>query len=133
MTTLVPKAKGKKAKPEPQSPGVIAFNEYERVSYYLALQGDFDFTNDRSARAAMFAQVDTGGKQYREIEYLTECRLESAKLDRIPKGLHIDGLKARTDELMRREPVKVEKTTVKKTAPVKKSAGLRSLVDSALA
>lgn len=98
-----PVAKGKKAnKPEPLSPQTVAFREYERVSYYLATQKDFDFTMDAEARELFFAgEAD-------QIDELIKLRLETFG-KKVPKGFHNDGLAIRTKEYERRNALAVKK------------------------
>lgn len=98
-----PVAKGKKEKPEPLSPQTVAFREYERISYYLATQDDFDFTMDSEARELFFAgETD-------EIRELIRLRLETFG-KKVPKGFHNDGLAVRTKEYERLAVKKGKKT-----------------------
>lgn len=97
-----PVAKGKADKPEPISPSTVAFREYERVSYYLATQGDFDFTMDAEARELFFSN------KHSQIDHLCSLRRETFG-EKIPKGFHIDGLALRTQEYERRNALAVKK------------------------
>lgn len=90
-----PKAKGKKEKP---SAATLAFREYERVSWYLATIGDFDFTMDDDARELFYLSFIEDDMSA-EIKLMTLSRIkpdESYDDRRIPKGDHIEGLAVRT-------------------------------------
>lgn len=95
---VTPKAKGKLAPKLPKpSKTQLAFREYERVSYYLATQGDFNFAMDDEAREMLWFGDDMSA----DINLLTMNRIspdEDHDGRKIPAGDHIDGLAIRTDE-----------------------------------
>ncbi len=106
-----PRAKGK-PKPEPKpwhdsklTPLVMALREYERTSYYLAMQGHFNFDADDQAQRA-FHSLDPSSVG--SIEALTAGILKAHKL-KVPAGHYVEGLNIRTIERMKRE-----KSTTKK-------------------
>lgn len=94
-----PKAKGKRNKPEPASKTTLAFREYERVSYYLATIGDFNFTMDDDARSLFFDGFG-GDDMSADIGLMTMNRISPTEDEdgrKIPKGDHIEpGLATRT-------------------------------------
>lgn len=103
----------------------LAFREYERVSYYLATQGDFDFKTDDRARAHFYASIDTNVDSAKHISYLTDQRSTGTK---IPKGAHIDGLDVRTKEREKQlGKQKPEKQAAVKTPKVEKLAATPSM------
>lgn len=138
--SLVPGKKVAKKTPkvEPLSAATIAFREYERVSYYLATQGNFDFSVDDTAREAFWDGEDA------VIKLCIANRLDPDESEdgfKIPKGDHWDGLQARTDERVKRD-VKVKKThdaaveallpeRMKKVKKSKSSRGLAADVKTA--
>lgn len=114
--TVEPVAK-KKRKPIPPSTTTVAFREYERVSYFLATQGDFDFKTDDAARECFYAHVSlTKYPGHAEaILNMAATRLDGRS---IPKGDHIEGLTLRTNERERVMGKKAEKQAApKKDAP----------------
>ena len=98
-------AKGKRKQTDPLAPLTEALREYERVSYYLATKGDFDFSMDDEAQE-YFHSFDP--MNCAEIMALVALRKETFGR-KIPKGLYIDGLTARTDERIRRNKLAVKK------------------------
>jgi hypothetical protein len=89
--SLVPSKKVRK-KVEKPSQAALAFRAYERVSMYLATQGDFDFKTDDLAREAFYNASPA------DIQFLTGQRSFGIT---IPKGdFIIPGLKMRTDRRM---------------------------------
>ena len=123
MTDLLAGAKPKK-KVEKPSATVLAFREYERVSWYLATQGDFNFAMDTEAREMLWDF--NGDDMSADINLLTANRIdpdENVPAHKIPKGDHIDGLAVRTQELERvRGKRKPEKQAAVKTPKVEKLA-----------
>lgn len=123
--TVAPKKKKPVEKP---TPSALAFREYERVSYYLATQGDFNFDLDDEAREAFF-----DGEKVAEIKLMTANRIapdEEHDGRKIPKGDHIDGLAVRTAERERVKGKKAEKqATVKssKEKPLDMTPNMRKL------
>jgi len=110
----------KKAKAPKPTATALAFREYERISYYLATQGDFDFKTDDLARQHFYRHIETSGMPdtSADISYLSDQRSTGTK---IPKGLHIDGLDVRTKELeKRRGKAKPVKQAAVKTPKVEK-------------
>lgn len=93
-----PKAKGKD-KPDPLAPLISAIREYERVSYFLATKGDFNFTMDDEAQAHFHTFIPA---RFRAIEELTELRAMSYGKSIPLSGDFIDGLRIRTAERVKR-------------------------------
>lgn len=92
IPTVVPAGK-KKAKKKVEKPNAVclAFREYERVSYYLATKGDFNFDMDDAAREEWNYNEGDAAK----VQAMTKQRLKAWGRE-IPKGDHIDGLGIRT-------------------------------------
>jgi len=117
--TAEPVAK-KKRKPVPPSTTALAFREYERVSYYLATQDDFNFDLDDAAREDFYLHVSMTSfpDMSASISQYAKERLNVRNLKSIPNGDHIEGLALRTEYRERKLGKKAEKQAApKKDAP----------------